>query len=79
MYTATAEAHFGGKRVHVARALDPLWSTSAVYLWDEVVPLAAARKLAELSDGKLEVIEELYDQHGNIKSIPVKKKHRKRA
>lgn len=75
MYTAKAESYFGGKRIHVARALDPHWSASAVYLWEDIVPLAAARKLAELSDGKLHVVEELYDQHGNI----IKKKHKRRA
>ncbi len=73
MHIEDAEAYFGGKRVGIAKALEPHWSTSAVYLWKDVVPLAAARKLAELSEGRLEVIEDLYDQHGNIK------KHKKRA
>lgn len=75
MYTKAAESFFGGKRIHVARALEPHWSLSAVYLWEEIVPLAAARKLAELSGGKLPVIDELYDDHGNI----IKKKQKRRA
>jgi hypothetical protein len=66
MLKQTALAHFGGRRADLARALHPAWSSSAIYLWGDIVPLAAARKLSELSGGKLEVIEDLYDEQGNI-------------
>lgn len=90
MFTKTAESFFGGKRSHLAQALKDDWSTSAVYLWRGVVPLAAARKLEQISDGKLQVIPDLYDERGSIvnpddKIIPrdnAAKKHkskRKRA
>ncbi len=68
MFTKTAESFFGGKRIHLANALRDCWSSSAVYLWKGVVPLAAARKLVEISDGKLQVIPDLYDERGNIAS-----------
>jgi hypothetical protein len=66
MLIETAEKFYGGKRAGVARVLNEWWSQSAVYLWKDVVPLAAARKLSELSGGRLEVIDSMYDQHGNI-------------
>lgn len=75
MYIEAAEKFFGGKRADLARVLRDEWSTSAVYLWDEVVPLAAARKLCELSSGQLPVLNELYDSHGNI----IRKKSKRRA
>lgn len=65
MLTADALAHFG-KRSAIARALQPDWTHAAVYLWDDVVPLSAARKLADLSGGELTVVESLYDSKGNI-------------
>lgn len=68
MFTKTAQSFFGGKRSHLAQALKDDWSVSAVYLWKGVVPLAAARKLEEISGGKLQVIADLYDDHGNIVS-----------
>ncbi len=68
MLTDTAQSFFGGRRADLAKALDGNWSASAVYLWKGVVPLAAARKLAEITEGKLQVIEELYDERGNIAS-----------
>lgn len=84
MYTKTAETFFGGKRFHLAQALKDEWSASSVYLWKRVVPLNAARKLAELSEGKLKVLEDLYDDHGSIanvadKILPADKKKKRRA
>lgn len=88
MFTKTAESFFGGKRSNLARALkDGGWSASAVYLWRGVVPYAAARKLEQITDGKLQVIPDLYDERGNIanpadKILPPEKKlksKRKRA
>ena len=76
MLKADALAHFG-LHSDIARALQPHWSTAAVYLWGEIVPLAAARKLAEVSGGKLVVVEELYDAKGNITQA-AKKKHKSR-
>ncbi len=79
MFTKTAESFYGGKRSHLAQALRDDWSTSAVYLWRGVVPLAAARKLEQISGGKLQVIADLYDERGNIanpadKILPPEKK-----
>jgi hypothetical protein len=68
MRTDTAQAFFGGRRADLAKALQGTWSASAVYLWKGVVPLAAARKLSEMTEGKLQVIEDLYDERGNIAS-----------
>ncbi|HEY3494559.1 MAG TPA: hypothetical protein VGK73_07730 [Polyangiaceae bacterium] len=65
MLTKTAETHFGG-RAGIARALGPSRTVSAVYQWKDVVPLAAARKLAELSGGVVPVVDDLYDQYGRI-------------
>ncbi len=88
MLTKTAESFFGGKRCHLANALKDDWSVSAVYLWKGVVPLNAARKLQEITEGKLQVIEDLYDERGSIvsradkilpKIVPPVKKHRRRA
>lgn len=76
MFKAEAIAHFGGRRADLVRALEPDWSSSAVYLWGDIVPLAAARKLAERSGGKLAVVEDLYDTHGNIISASNKKHQR---
>ena len=68
MFTKTAQSYFGGKRSHLAQALKDEWSVSAVYLWKGVVPLAAARKLEEITDGKLQVIPDLYTDRGSIAS-----------
>jgi hypothetical protein len=65
MLTDTAINHFG-RKFRIAQLLKPDWTISAVYMWEDVVPHAAAQKLAQLSEGKLEVIESLYDSHGNI-------------
>jgi hypothetical protein len=77
MLKATALEYFDGKRAELARALQPTWSPQAIYLWDEIVPLAAARKLAELSGGRLEVIEDFYNAKGNI-TAEARKKHKPR-
>jgi hypothetical protein len=68
MLTQTAEKFFG-ERKGIAKALSSTKqrSVSAVYQWDDVVPLAAARRLAELSGGELQVVEELYDEFGHIR------------
>jgi hypothetical protein len=66
MLTASAEAHFGG-RSDIARALKGSRTIAAVYQWGEVVPRAAALKLADLSAGKLTVDESLYNEFGHIK------------
>lgn len=66
MFTKTAESFFGGNRAKLAQALKDGWSASAVYLWKGVVPLAAARKLEQISEGKLQVIPDLYDERGSI-------------
>jgi hypothetical protein len=65
MLTQTAESHFGG-RAGIARVLAPSRTVSAIYQWGEVVPLAAARQLAELSGGAIAVADNLYDQYGRI-------------
>ena len=52
-------------RAEIHRALGS-WTPQAVYLWDEIVPLSAARKLAEVSGGALVVDESLYDAKGSI-------------
>jgi hypothetical protein len=82
MRTDTAQAFFGGRRADLAKALEGTWSASAVYLWKGVVPLAAAKKLAEITEGKLQVIEDFYDERGNIASEKDKilpAKHKRRA
>ncbi len=66
MFTKTAQSYFGGKRSHLAQALKDDWSVSAVYLWKGVVPLAAARKLEQITEGRLQVIPDLYDDRGSI-------------
>jgi hypothetical protein len=82
MLTNTAQAYFGGRRADLARVLSNDWSASAVYLWKGVVPLAAARKLAEITKGELQVLDDLYDEKGNIVNPadkilkPVKKRRR---
>lgn len=75
MLTATAESHFGG-RAGIARVLtaDKRRTISAVYQWGDVVPLAAAHELAELSGGACSVVDDLYDRYGRII-----RKHKKRA
>jgi hypothetical protein len=65
MLTQSAESHFGG-RAGIAKALAGSRTMSAVYQWGEVVPLGAARRLAALSEGKCQVVEELYDDLGRI-------------
>jgi hypothetical protein len=77
MLTKNAHAHFGPRRADIAHALGDCRSASAVYQWDEVVPLAAARRLAVLSNGALTVDESLYDEMGRI--IPRPKKAKRRA
>jgi hypothetical protein len=52
-------------RAGIHRALGS-WTPQAVYLWEEIVPLSAARKLAEASGGALSVDESLYDEKGCI-------------
>jgi hypothetical protein len=69
MRTDTAQAFFGGRRANLAKALHGIWSASAVYLWKGVVPLAAAKKLSEITKGELQVVEELYDERGSIASV----------
>lgn len=66
MLTASALAHFG-TRSNIARALAGSRTVGAVYQWGEVVPRAAAIKLASQSDGILEVDESLYNEFGHIK------------
>jgi hypothetical protein len=83
MFTNIAQSFFGGRRIDLAKALEGDWSASAVYLWKGIVPLAAARKLEKITEGKLRVIEELYDERGNIvsandKILPAKKHKSKR-
>lgn len=65
MLTSTAESHFGG-RAGIARALNGSRTVSAIYQWGEVVPLAAARRLAALSEGAIPVVESMYDELGKI-------------
>lgn len=65
MRIEVAEKFFGG-RAGIVRAL-PNRTKGAVYHWEHVVPLAAARKLAELSGGSLAVDESLYNEFGHIK------------
>lgn len=67
MLTKSAEKHFGS-RSDIARVLKGRRTVSAVYQWGDVVPLMAARTLAELSEGKVPVDESLYDQYGRIES-----------
>ncbi len=64
MLTKTAEGFFGGRK-GIAKALSTR-TAAAVYLWDDVVPLMAAKELSELSGGKLNVEESLYDRYGRI-------------
>lgn len=70
MLLKTAEEFFGGC-AQIARLLSSseTRTVSAVYQWKEkgVVPLMAARQLAQLSRGKLKVDDSLYDQYGRIK------------
>lgn len=65
MLTQSAELHFGG-RAGIAKALAGNRTVSAVYQWGDVVPLGAARRLATLSEGKLPVVEDMYDELGRI-------------
>ncbi len=71
MLTKTAERYFEG-RAGIVRALEGSRSVSAVYQWGDVVPLAAARRLATLADGKLEVVESMYDELGRIARKPAR-------
>jgi hypothetical protein len=64
MLTQSAESRFGS-RAAIARALAGHRSVAAVYHWGDVVPLAAARRLAAI-DGELVVDESLYDEFGKI-------------
>jgi hypothetical protein len=66
MLLASAVSHFQGKP-NIVRALEGAWTKAAIYHWDRVVPLAAARKLAEKAGGALPVDESLYDEKGNIR------------
>jgi hypothetical protein len=66
MLLASAVSHFKGKP-NIVRALEGAWTKGAVYRWERVVPLAAARRLAEKSAGALPVDESLYDEKGNIR------------
>jgi hypothetical protein len=63
MLIETAESFFQG-RSGIAKALGDNRSVSAVYQWWEVVPLAAARRLEELSSGQVRVVESMYDELG---------------
>lgn len=65
MLTKLAESHFGS-RAAIAHVLAGNRSVSAVYQWKDIVPLAAARRLATLSEGALSVDESLYDEQGKI-------------
>jgi hypothetical protein len=71
MLLKTAEEYFGGCK-QIARLLSSTdtRTVSAVYQWKEkgVIPLVAARQLAQLSRGKLKVDDSLYDQYGRIKN-----------
>lgn len=65
MFTSAAEKHFGGRK-GIARVLAGIRSTAAVYLWGDVVPRAAAKRLEALSNNQVPVDESLYDEHGKI-------------
>lgn len=78
MLIETAESFFGG-RAHIARALGPNRSVSAVYQWTDIVPLAAARRLQELSNGELRIVESLYDEHGRAIHKKKSKKRKRKA
>jgi hypothetical protein len=66
MLTEAAVTHFKG-RAGIVRALGDGRSKAAVYHWGRVVPRAAAKILAEKSDGALTVDESLYNEFGHIK------------
>ena len=71
MLLKTAEDFFGGcKRIASILSTTETRTVSAVYQWKKkgVVPLMAARQLAQLSRGKLKVDDSLYDQYGRIKN-----------
>jgi hypothetical protein len=67
MLVKDAEAHFGG-RSGIVKIMTPGWTKSAVYQWDDVVPLMAARRLEFLSGGALRVNYALYSKSGHIES-----------
>ena len=75
MLTQTAESHFGG-RAGIARALATHRTVSAIYQWGDIVPLMAARELAEKSGGAIQVDESLYDRYGRPLRKPIRKRHK---
>jgi hypothetical protein len=68
MLTQSAETHFGN-RAAIAHALGDSRSVSAVYQWKDVVPLAAARRLEKITEGKLRVNNALYDEFGHARRL----------
>jgi hypothetical protein len=75
MLLRNAVEHFGSC-ANIAHHLEGLCLPSAVYQWQGkgVVPLWAARKLAEISDGHLHVDESLYDPKGRALRLPKPKR-----
>jgi hypothetical protein len=65
MLITDAEQFFGGRK-GIAQALSDRRSLSAVYQWEHAVPLAMARRLAEISQGKLSIDESVYDEMGRV-------------
>jgi hypothetical protein len=67
MLITDAERVFGGRK-GIAKALSACEyrSVSAVYQWKFGVPIAAARKLAELSNGALSVDKTVYDENWRV-------------
>lgn len=70
MLLKTAVEHFGGcKQIASILSSTEMRTVQAVYQWKKkgVIPLAAARQLAQISRGKIKVDDSLYDQYGRIK------------
>lgn len=66
MLVKDAEEYFGS-RLAIIKALGSR-TRSAIYQWDEVVPLMAARELESLTNGALKVDYGLYGKSGHIAS-----------